>query len=58
MKERFGALNAIRMPAACSEDAAGTVDLVNTFARVLNCISASHLPDKAARLFVVSHAAT
>ena len=56
VKERFGALNAIRMPAACAEDAAGTIDLVNTFARVLSCISGQRLPDKVARLFVVSHA--
>jgi hypothetical protein len=57
VKERFGALNAIRMPAACAEEAAGTVDLVNTFARVLGCIAGHPLPDKTARLFVVSHAA-
>jgi len=56
VKERFGALNAIRMPAVCAEDAAGSVDLVNTFARVLGCISGQPLPDKTARLFVVSHA--
>jgi hypothetical protein len=56
LKERFGALNAMRMPAACSDDTQGSVDLVNTFARVLNCISDSHLPDKAPRQFVVSHA--
>ena len=56
VKERFGALNAIRMPAACAEEAAGTVDLVNTFARVLGCIAGRPLPDKTARLFVVSHA--
>jgi hypothetical protein len=56
VKERFGALNAIRMPAACAEDAEGTVDLINTFARVLSCISGQRLPDKTARLFVVSHA--
>jgi hypothetical protein len=55
VKERFGALNAIRMPAACAEQAAGTIDLVNTFARVLGCISGRLLPDKTARLFVVSH---
>ena len=34
----------------------GSVDLVNTFVRVLNCISDGHLPDKAPRQFVVSHA--
>ena len=56
MKERFGAFSAIRMPAVCAEQAAGNVDLVNTFARVLNCISGQSLPDKTARLFVVSHA--
>jgi hypothetical protein len=56
LKERFGALNALRMPDVCSEDTRGTVDLVNTFARVLNCVSDSHLPDKGARQFVVSHA--
>jgi hypothetical protein len=55
VKERFGALNAMRMPAVCAEDTAGSVDLVNTFARVLSCISGHRLPDKAARLFVVSH---
>jgi hypothetical protein len=55
-KERFGALNALRMPDVCSDDTRGSVDLVNTFARVLNCVSGSHLPDKAARRFVVSHA--
>jgi len=55
LKERFGALNALRMPDVCSDDARGSVDLVNTFARVLNCVSGSHLPDKAARQFVVSH---
>jgi hypothetical protein len=55
-KERFGALNALRMPDVCSDDTQGTVDLVNTFARVLNCVSGSHLPDKVARRFVVSHA--
>jgi hypothetical protein len=56
VKERFGALSAIRMPAACAEEAAGSVDLVNTFARVLGCIAGHRLPDKTARLFVVSHA--
>jgi hypothetical protein len=56
LKERFGALNALRMPDVCSDDTRGTVDLVNTFARVLNCVSDSHLPDKGARQFVVSHA--
>jgi hypothetical protein len=56
VKERFGALSALRMPAACSSDTQGTVDLVNIFARVLNCISGSHLPDKPSRQFVVSHA--
>jgi hypothetical protein len=56
LKERFGALNALRMPDVCSDDTQGSVDLVNTFARVLNCVSGSHLPDKAARRFVVSHA--
>jgi hypothetical protein len=56
LKERFGALSAIRMPAPCSDDARGSVDLVNTFSRVLSCISGSVLPDKSARLFVVSHA--
>jgi hypothetical protein len=56
LKERFGALNALRMPAACSKDTQGTVDLVNTFARVLNCISDGKLPDKPSRQFVVSHA--
>jgi hypothetical protein len=55
VKERFGALNAMRMPAVCAEDTAGSVDLVNTFARVLSCISGHRLPDKVARLFVVSH---
>lgn len=55
-KERFGALNALRMPDVCSDDTQGSVDLVNTFARVLNCVSGSHLPDKVARRFVVSHA--
>jgi hypothetical protein len=55
VKERFGALNAIRMPAVCAEEAAGSVDLVNTFARVLGCIAGQRLPDKVARLFVVSH---
>ena len=56
LKERFGALNALRMPAVCSADTQGTVDLVNTFARVLNCISDGKLPDKPSRQFVVSHA--
>jgi hypothetical protein len=56
LKERFGALNAIRMPAPCAQDAQGSVDLVNTFARVLNCISDGHLPDQASRQFVISHA--
>src|SRR6202012_1181877 len=56
LKERFGALNALRMPAACASDAQGTVDLVNTFARVLNCISDGHLPGKRSRQFVVLHA--
>jgi hypothetical protein len=56
LKERFGALNALRMPDVCSDDTRGTVDLVNSFARVLNCVSDSHLPDKGARQFVVSHA--
>jgi hypothetical protein len=56
LKERFGALNALRMPAVCSADTQGTVDLVNTFARVLNCISDGHLPDNPSRQFVVSHA--
>lgn len=55
-KERFGALNALRMPEVCSDEAQGSVDLVNTFARVLNCVSGGHLPDKVARRFVVSHA--
>jgi hypothetical protein len=55
VKERFGALNAIRMPAVCAEDTAGSVDLINTFIRVLSCISGQRLPDKVARLFVVSH---
>jgi hypothetical protein len=55
VKERFGALNAMRMPPACAEEAGGTVDLVNTFVRVLGCISGHPLPDKTARLFVVSH---
>jgi hypothetical protein len=54
--ERFGALNAIRMPARCAQDAEGSVDLINTFARVLNCISDGHLPDQASRQFVISHA--
>jgi hypothetical protein len=49
LKERFGPLNALRMPDVCSNDAQGSVDLVNTFARVLNCISDGHLPDKVAR---------
>ncbi|WP_213770424.1 sulfatase-like hydrolase/transferase [Bradyrhizobium sp. dw_78] len=56
LKERFGALNALRVPAACSKDTLGTVDLVNTFVRVLNCISDGNLPDRASRQFVVSHA--
>jgi hypothetical protein len=56
LKERFGALNALHMPDVCSDDTQGSVDLVNTFARVLNCVSGSHLPDKVARRFVVSHA--
>ena len=56
LKERFGALNAIRMPAPCANDAEGNVDLVNTFTRVLSCISGSRLPDKVSRQFVVSHA--
>ena len=56
LKERFGALNALRMPEVCSDNGRGSVDLVNTFARVLNCVSDGHLPDKAARQFVVSHA--
>lgn len=56
LKERFGALNALRMPADCSADTQGTVDLVNTFTRVLNCISDGKLPDKPSRQFVVSHA--
>ena len=56
LKERFGALNAIRMPASCAQDAQGSVDLVNTFARVLNCISDGHLPDQVSRQFVISHA--
>jgi hypothetical protein len=56
LKERFGALNAIKMPAACADDAEGNVDLVNTFARVLNCISGDHVPDKVSRQFVISHA--
>lgn len=55
LKERFGALNAIRMPPSCSNYAQGSVDLVNTFSRVLSCISDTSLPDKSARLFVVSH---
>ncbi len=56
LKERFGALNALRMPGACTDDTQGTVDLVNSFVRVLNCISDGHLPDKVSRQFVVSHA--
>ncbi len=56
VKERFGALNTIRMPAPCARDAEGSVDLVDTFSRVLNCISGSRLPDTASRQFVVSHA--
>jgi hypothetical protein len=56
LKEQFGALNAIRMPAPCAHDAEGSVDLVNTFARVLNCISDGDLPDQVARQFVISHA--
>jgi len=56
LKERFGALNAIRMPEACARQAEGTVDLVNTFARVLNCIADGSLPDQVSRQFVVSHA--
>ena len=56
VKERFGALNAMRMPASCAREAGGSVDLVNTFSRVLSCISGHHLPDKASRQFVVSHA--
>jgi hypothetical protein len=56
LKERFGALNAIRMPAACAHQAEGTVDLVNTFPRVLNCIADGSLPDQVSRQFVVSHA--
>jgi hypothetical protein len=56
LKERFGALNAIRMPDACAHQAEGTVDLVNTFSRVLNCIADAGLPDKEPRQFVVSHA--
>ncbi|WP_167558592.1 sulfatase-like hydrolase/transferase [Bradyrhizobium canariense] len=55
LKERFGALNALRMPAACSSYAQGTVDLVNTFSRVLSCISDRSLPDKVSRQFVVWH---
>jgi hypothetical protein len=55
LKERFGALNTIRMPASCSNEAQGSIDLVNTFAHVLSCISGTSLPDKLARLFVVSH---
>jgi hypothetical protein len=56
LKERFGALNTIRMPAPCADDAEGNVDLVNTFARVLSCISGTRLPDKVSRQFVISHA--
>ncbi len=56
LKERFGALNAIRMPEACAHQAEGTVDLVNTFSRVLNCIADGSLPDQVSRQFVVSHA--
>lgn len=56
LKERFSALNAIRMPGACARQADGSVDLVNTFARVLNCIADASLPDKVSRQFVVSHA--
>jgi Sulfatase len=55
VKERFGALNTVRMPASCSNEAQGSIDLVNTFAHVLSCISGTSLPDKLARLFVVSH---
>jgi hypothetical protein len=46
----------MRMPASCAREAGGSVDLVNTFSRVLSCISGHHLPDKASRQFVVSHA--
>jgi hypothetical protein len=56
VKERFGALNAIRMPVPCASYAEGSVDLVDTFSRVLGCISGSRLPDRASRQFVVSHA--
>jgi len=44
------------MPDACAHQAEGTVDLVNTFSRVLNCIADAGLPDKEPRQFVVSHA--
>ncbi len=55
VKERFGALNAIRMPAPCARQSEGSVDLVNTFSRVLNCIADASLPDQPSRQFVVSH---
>ena len=42
--ERFSVLDAIRMPQGCEEYLDGRLNLINTFPRVLNCLSKQKIP--------------
>jgi hypothetical protein len=55
LRERFGALNAMRLPAACRGSIATDLTLVDTFPLVLSCLTGSEFKRHPGRFFVTPY---
>jgi len=55
LRERFGVLNAIRLPALCNNGLAPDLTLVDTFPLVLSCLTGEEFKRHAPRFFVTPY---